>query len=146
MKSEFKTRRRRFIIRAALVLVWVGLGAVLFLLNRGHTVLVDNRDAAEPALEAPDLIKVTVDGKQSLEFFRGDRDMFKVAWSRHRVTVEFTDGRPPFETDINLPLGPDMFLLSIPKMINGVEPCIEVFYTQQESRSDDEPVIEDGVM
>jgi hypothetical protein len=38
-----------------------------------------------------------------------------------------------------------MFILSIPKMINGIDPYYEVFYTQQESRSiesEEEVIIE----
>jgi len=129
------TKQRRLIIRAALVVVWIGLGALLFVLNRGHTLLVDNRNVAVPELRAPDLIKVTVDKGKPSEFFRGDRDIFDVGGGQHRIRVEFSDGKPPFEKSFSLPLGPDMFILSIPKMINGIEPYYEVFYTQQESRS-----------
>ena len=131
------TKQRRLIIRAALVVVWIGLGALLFVLNRGHTLLVDNRNVTVPELRAPDLIKVTVDKGKPLEFFRGDRDIFDVGGGQHLIRVEFSDGKPPFEKSFSLPLGPDMFILSIPKMINGIEPYYEVFFTQQESRSDD---------
>jgi hypothetical protein len=34
-----------------------------------------------------------------------------------------------------------MFLLSIPKMINGVEPFIEEFKTQPQTRNDEEETI-----
>ena len=129
------TRRR--LIRLALVVVWIGLGIVLFVLNRGHTLLVDNRNVESPALRAPDLITVTVDKGKSLEFFRGDRDLFEVGGGEHRLLVEFSDGAPPFETRFRLPLKPDMFLVSIPKLLHGVEPAIEVFHTQPEPRTDD---------
>ena len=132
------TKQRRLIIKAALVVVWIGLGALLFVLNRGHTLLVDNRNVAVPELRAPDLIKVTVDKGKPLEFFRGDRDIFDVGGGQHLIRVEFSDGKPPFEKSFKLPLGPDMFILSIPKMINGIEPYYEVFRTQQEQRSDSE--------
>jgi len=133
-------KKRRLLIRLGLVVVWIGLGTLLFLLNRGHSLLVDNKTVESPALRAPDLITVSVNNGKALEFLRGDRDIIKVAGKRQRITVEFSDGTPPFETEFNLPLGPDMFLLSIPKMINGIEPYIEVFHTQPEKRSDDEPV------
>ena len=90
-----------------------------------------------PGLRAPDLIKVTVDKGKTLELFRGDRDLFDLGGGRHRIRVEFSDGNPPFEARFSLPLGPDMFLLSIPKMINGVEPYIEVFRSRPEPRADD---------
>jgi hypothetical protein len=143
MKIKIETKKRRLIIRLALVVVWIGLGVILFITNRGHTLLVDNRNVEDPAhpagatIRAPDLIKVTVNNGRALEFFRGDRDIFEVGGGTHRIYIEFSDGSPPFEKRFRLPLGPDMFILSIPKMINGVEPYYEVFFTQQESRRDD---------
>jgi len=129
--------KRKLVIQISLAVIWIVLGVLLFVLNRGHTLLVDNRNVEDPALRAPDLIMVTVDKNKPLEFFRGDRDIFNVGGGNHRISIEFSDGRPPFEKHFTLPLGPDMFILSITKMINGIEPYIEVFYTQQESRSDE---------
>ena len=137
MSINLDIKKRRLLIRLALVVVWIGLGVVLFVMNRGHTLLVDNRNVEAPAIRAPDLIMVTVDKKKPLEFFRGDRDIFELGGGNHRIYIEFSDGTPPFEKRFSLPLGPDMFILSIPKMINGIDPYYEVFYTQQESRSVD---------
>ena len=137
--SEKKSvKRRRLIIRLSLAVVWIGLGVLLFVLNRGHSVLIDNHNLTDPAIRAPDLITVTFDREKPLDFFRGDRDIFKVGGGRHRIYIEFSDGTPAFEARFTLPLGPDMFLLSIPKMINGIEPFIEVFYTQPQSRNEEE--------
>ena len=140
MKND-STKQRRLVIRLTLVVLWIGLGILLFVINRGHTVLLDNRDI--DGLRAPDLIIVTLDKGKSLEFFRGDRDIFGVGGGSHRLRVEYTDGKPPFETAFSLPLGPDMFLLSIPKITNGIEGAIEVFHTRPESRNPDEEEITD---
>ena len=131
-------KRRRLLIRLSLVVVWIGLGILLFVLNRGHTLIVDNHNV--DSLRAPDLISVSVNNGKALEYFRGDRDLFKVRGSKQQISIEFSDGKPVFKTTFTLPIGPDMFLLSIPKMINGIEPYIEVFYTQPEKRNDDEEV------
>ena len=132
-------KQRRLIIRLSLVVFWIALGILLFVLNRGHSILLDNRNQTSPELRAPDMIKITVNRLKPLEFFRGDRDVVDVGGGQQRIKVEFSDGKPPFETSFSLPLGPDMFILSIPKMINGMEPYIEVFRsTQQESQSDDD--------
>jgi len=130
--------RRCLLIRLALAVIWISLGVLLFVKNRGHTVLIDNKNVDTPQITAPDMIRVKVDGKNEMEFFKGDRDLVKVAGSRHRIRVEFNDGSAPFNAQFSLPLGPDMFLLSIPKMLNGIEPYIEVFYTQPESRNVEE--------
>jgi hypothetical protein len=146
MGNRISIKHRRLVIRIVLIVIWIGLGIVLFIFNRGHTLLVDNKNVEAAGLQAPDSIKVTVDKKKTLDFFRGDRDIFEVGGGKHRIYIEFSGGRPPFEAYFTLPLGPDMFLLSVPKMINGVDPWIEEFKTQPQSRnieedeSGDEPV------
>jgi len=130
--------KRRLVIRLALAVLWIALGVLLFVKNRGHTVLLDNKNIESEQLTAPNMIRVKVDGKNEMELFRGDRDLVKIAGSRHRIQIEFSDGTAPFNSQFILPLGPDMFLLSIPKMLNNIEPYIEVFYTQQESRNVEE--------
>ena len=141
-----KNSKRRLIIQLSLVIIWIGLAILLFVLNRGHTLLVDNRNAENPQLRAPDLIMVSVDKSKTSEFFRGDRDLFQVGGGKHTIRIEFSDGTPAFIASFKLPLGPDMFILSIPKLINGIEPFYEVFHTQPESRNPDaeeaEPVNE----
>lgn len=134
--------RRRLFIRLALTALWIGLGVLLFVMNRGHTLLIDNKDIDN--LRASDLITVTLDKKKSVEFFRGDRDIFRVGGGRHRLRVEYADGTPPYENTFTLPLGPDMFLLSIPRMTNGAGNAIEVFHRQPESRNveEEENIIE----
>jgi hypothetical protein len=134
---SMEVKQRRLMIRLALVVVWIALGITLFVLNRGHSILLDNRNVASPELRAPDLITVSVNRIKPLEFFRGDRDIVEVGGGKNRIKVDFSDGSPPFEAQFTLPLGPDMFILSIPKMLNGIEPYIEVFNSQQNQRNND---------
>jgi hypothetical protein len=79
-----------------------------------------------------------VDRGWGLEFFRGDRDRLTLAGSKHRVLIEFSDGSPPFERDFTLPIKDDMYLLSVAKMLNGMEPFVEVFHTAPEPFDDEE--------
>lgn len=137
-------KMRRMIFRACLVVVWVGALVAIFLLNRGHTVFVDNRGAAvggdtSGSYEAVELMKVSIDGGKAVEFFKGDRDRFPVTGAKHRIRVEFMDGRQPLEKEFRLPLITDLFLLSVPKMIAGIEPFVEPFVMEiATSRTDDE--------
>ena len=128
-------KRRRLVLRLSLVLVWLLLGALLFIFHRGHTLLVDNRNLQEEGVRAPDLITVSIDGGRPLEFFRGDRDRFTLGGSKHRIRIDFSDGTAPFEGAFTLPIRDDMYLLSVPKMINGMEPFVEVFHTARETRA-----------
>jgi hypothetical protein len=129
---------RRVLIRAGLVVIYVGLGVALFVLFRGHTLLVDNHDAG--GYSAPDMITVFVDKGEGSGFFRNDRDRYNLSGSRHTITVEFGDGRPAFAGRFELPIKDDMYILSIPRLLNN-EPCVEVFHTQPEKRAEDEPVL-----
>jgi hypothetical protein len=124
--------RKRVLIRSCLILLWILLGIVIFVMFRGHTLLIDNHDVEAAGLKAPDPVTVTVDSGEELSFFRGDRDRFSVRGSSHRIKIEFSDGRPVFEGRFALPLKDDMYILSIPKMINGIDPCVEVFHTAPE--------------
>jgi hypothetical protein len=135
MRKSLKASRTP-IIRSSLVILWIAAGILLFIFNRGHTLLIDNKDIDN--FTASNLIKVTIDKKKSFEFFRGDRDIFKAGGGRHRLDIEYSDGTPPFTAEFSLPLGPDMFLLSIPRFTNGAENAIEVFHQQRESRNAEE--------
>ncbi|MDR0761149.1 MAG: hypothetical protein LBF74_13745 [Treponema sp.] len=128
--------RRRGVIRAALIALWIGAGVILFIFSRGHALLVDNRNLQDQGIRAPDMITVFVDDLNGLEFFRGDRDRFQVAGSKHRISVEFSDGTPPFEGTFTLPIKDDMYILSIPKMISGIEPFVEVFRSAEVNREE----------
>jgi hypothetical protein len=144
MQNNDTLKKRRLIIRAALVVFWLCLGVFIFITNRGHTVLVDNRNLQEENIRAPDMIKVSLDGGKALEFFRGDRDIFEVGGGNHRIRIEFSDGTPAFEENFSLTLMPDMFLLSIPRMINKIEPFIEVFQSEPQSRNEEEAPVDTG--
>jgi hypothetical protein len=143
-KTLISKRHRRLIIRGCLVVFWLALGAAMFAGYRGHTLLVDNRDVEPPTIRAPDLITLSIDGSSGLEFFRGDRDRFSVRGSNHEIHIDFSDGRPPFEGSFTLPLKDDMYLLSVPKMLQGTEPFIEVFKTAPEPRLPEEEELPSG--
>jgi hypothetical protein len=136
---------QRLLIRTALVVLWIALGIFIFVQYRGHTVLVDNKNVEEPALQAPNMITVSLNGGKALEFLRGDRDRFTVTGSKHLITIEFSDGTQAFEKAFRLDIKNDMYLLSIPKLIAGVEPFVEVFHQNQEPRppADDAFIIEE---
>jgi hypothetical protein len=118
---------RRTAVRVGLVIVYVGLVALTFVSGKGHTILVDNKAAADGSAPAVDGVMVSVDGQEPLEMYAGDRDMAKVKGQSHRVSVEAVAGGKKIERAIRLPMDDDMVLLSVPKLVAGVEPFIERF-------------------
>ena len=137
---------KKKLLRAGIVVVWISLGMLIFITARGHSLLLDNRNVEIPELRAPDEVIVSVDEKDGISLLRGDRDRLTVTGSKHRIRVEFKDGRDPFEGEFVLPIKDDMYILSVPKMINGLEPFVEVFQFTPESRNvDAEEEIETGI-
>ncbi len=126
-KSKMSEKLGRLLVRSLLVLALIGVLVLSFLAGKGHTILVDNKDVSGGSISAIDGILVSVDGKEELELYSGDRDMQKVKGQSHVVKVEIINDGTKFEKRIALPLMTEMMLLSIPKLVAGIEPCIETF-------------------
>jgi len=118
--------RRRFWIRAALVAAFIGLGVLVFILGKGHSLLVDNKDADDGSVAGLDGVTVSIDGGEPSEMYSGDRDMAKVTGQTHRVVIETMEGEK-IERTIKMPIGRDMLLLSIPMLVAGKEPVLVPF-------------------
>ena len=127
---------RRTMLRLALAALWIGLAVFLFRTYRGHTILVDNKEAAGGSFAADDLIVVSLDGGKGVEYLRGDRDRMPVTGTRHVIVVK-TPGGATVEKEFELDFGVDVFMLSVPKMKAGIEPFVEPFVQLvPESRTD----------
>jgi hypothetical protein len=120
-----QVRRRRLLIRIALLAVYAGLIVVMFVTGKAHTVLLDNKDTAE--LEAPDGVLVSVNGGEELELYRGDRDKATVQGRSMRVRLEVLADGAITQKRLRLPLGGDMLLLSLPALLAGSEPALVPF-------------------
>jgi hypothetical protein len=120
-------KRRRTAVRAGLVAVYFGLVALTFVAGKGHTILVDNKAPADGSVKAIDGVMVSVDGREALEMYVGDRDIARVKGQSHRVSIEIISGGEKLEKTVRLPLDDDMVLLSLPKLVGGIEPFLERF-------------------
>jgi len=126
-----RTAIRRLAIRAALVAAFVGLTALVFVLGKGHTILVDNKDAEDGAVEAVDGVMVSVDRQEALELYRGDRDRVMVMGQSHTVTIENINDGTKIERRIRLPIGEETLLLSVPNLMAGREPALVPYVAPQ---------------
>lgn len=120
-------RRRRLAIRLGLVAVWFALIALLFVNGKGHVLLLDNQPMAgiTPLAEG---FMVSVDGGKPVSFSFGlDRDMAKVQGQSHRITVTGLPGGQTVSKDIQINLNDEMAILSIPKLVAGIEPAVTTF-------------------
>jgi len=136
------TRTRRIVVRAALVVVYLGLAALAFVLGKGHTILLDNKDAEDGSVSAFDGVLVTVDRQEEQEMYLGDRLAATVMGQSHTVAIEDFNGETKVERRFRVPLGADMVLLSIPKLAAGIEPALEPFTAAQAQPPADEAEVE----
>jgi len=119
-----KTRRR--LVRLVLFVVYVGVIALVFNLGKGHTLILDNKDAEDGSVKASESLSVSVDGQEPLDLAAGERDQAKVQGQGHRVEITVKDGQK-VERRITVPLSEDILLLSLPKLLAGVQPAVTVF-------------------
>ncbi len=129
--TGYHVAARRLAVRAALVVLYVGLAALAFVLGKGHTILVDNKDAGDGSAPAFDGVMVAVDRQEALEMYPGDRLAASVMGQSHTVTIEDINAGTKIERRIRLPIGEEMLLLSVPKLAAGLEPAIVPFVAQQ---------------
>ncbi len=126
-----RTVLRRLAVRAALVAVFVGLTALAFLAGKGHTILVDNKDAEDGSVQAFDGVLVTIDRQEALEMYLGDRLAASVMGQSHTVAIEDINASMKVERKIRLPVGEEMLLLSVPKLAFGLELAVVPFVAPQ---------------
>lgn len=121
------SKSKRWIVRSALAVVYVAIVILMMVTGRSHTILIDNKGAADDSYQAVDGMEVQIDRQEALEYYPGDRDKALVKGQRHSIKVEvFADGSV-VEKPLRLPFGQDMILLSVPKMLAGIEPWMEPF-------------------
>jgi hypothetical protein len=122
---------RRLAVRVALIAVFIGLAALAFLTGKGHTILVDNKDAEDGSVQAIDGVMVAVDRQEALELYAGDRDKAAVMGQVHTVSIEVIADGTKVVRKIRLPIGEEMLLLSVPKLAAGREPALVPFVAPQ---------------
>jgi len=121
-----KVKQRRLLVRAALVLVYAGLIGLVFVVGKGHTLIIDNKDSDDGSVKAIESLTVSVDGQEPIDLMAGDRDMAKVRGQGHLVEITVKDGQK-VQNRISVPLGEDVLLLSLPNLLAGVKPAVIPF-------------------
>ena len=133
-----KIKSRRTLVRAALCVAYLVLIAVMFTVGKGHTIIIDNKDSEDGQAKAFESVTVSVDGQEPLELAAGERDMAKVRGQGHQVEVTVKDQQKR-EIRFRVPLGEDVLLLSVPKLVAGQQPAVIPFVPVEAPPPADEP-------
>jgi hypothetical protein len=121
------TKTRRLAIRGGLLVIYVLLMVLMIMTGRRHTILIDNKDAADGSYSAINGMEVAIDRQKSSEYYPGDRDKAMVQGQTHKIKVTIFDDNKTIEKEFKVPLWSDVMIISVPKLIAGIEPWIEPF-------------------
>ena len=113
-----RTKKGRRLVKIGLIIAYLCIMALMFLLGRSHTVLIDN-NSIPGGVSAVDGCTISFGGDKPIEMFKGDRDKIMLRGQTHRVTVSFFDGREDVTGTISIPLFEDAVLVSIPAFVSG---------------------------
>jgi hypothetical protein len=144
MKAAIGAKGRRLFVRLGLVICYFGLATLMFVLGKGHTVIVDNKGAEDGSYSAIDGVMVSVDGLEPLEMYSGDRDKAVLKGQSHKLIIETISSGEKVEKRVSLPIDQDLLILSIPKLVAGIEPAIEPFKALPAPPHEDSPGEEGG--
>ena len=126
MKLEF-LKKRSFIIKSVVIVVYVLLAICMFVTGRSHTVLIDNKAAEDGSYKAIKSMTVTVNHNAPSEFMKGDRDKFTVKGQTVKLKVQSFDGMIDEVYTLKIPMKQDTVLISVPKLTAGIEGAMEPF-------------------
>jgi len=129
-KVDPNIKSRRLLVRIALIVVWALFIAVIFIFGKGHTLILDNKDAEDGSVKAFESLSVSVDGQDPIDLQAGDRDMAKVRAQSHKVEVTVKDGQKVVKA-IHVPLNEEVVLLSIPKLMAGAPDAVIKFVPKE---------------
>ncbi|MBO5731444.1 MAG: hypothetical protein J6R67_09620 [Treponema sp.] len=116
-------------IRGIICLCYLLLAILMFVTGRTHTLLVDNKGNQDGSYSAVNGMTVVVDNTTSEELLKNDRAKVVVKGQNVKLLVKSFDGSVNQEFRLKIPLLQDTVLVSIPKLIAGIEPALEPFTT-----------------
>ena len=122
------------LVNIGLVIFYLLLMALMFLLGRSHTVLIDNKSDPNGAYKAIDGCTISFNGEKPSEMFKGDRDKIMLRGQTHRVKVSFFNGQEEITGTITIPLFEDAVMVSIPAFVKGENAVshFELYTTSEE--------------
>jgi len=118
---------RRIIVIACVLVLYVVLIVVSHNMGKGYYIYIDNSDFEDGSVVALEGVSVSLNGEESREYYPRDRDKIRVLGTKHTFSIEvFADGAK-YEKHIDVKGLGDNVLVSVPKLVAGIEPAVSVF-------------------
>ena len=118
------SKKIKIAVRAGLAVFYVLLAALMFMSGRTHTILFENKKAADGSFDAFKVVEVEFAGNEPTELLRGDRDKIVLRGQTHWVRIKAKD---TFSGKFTIPLFEDSVLLSVPALVKGSPQAIQPF-------------------
>ena len=118
--------KRQLLFRIAAIVIILAVAAVMFVIGRGHTIYVDNKETSYngQTVEAFYKATVTIGDEKPAKLSKGDRGMASIMGQTLSMTVEITDaeGEQPHahKVSMKVPYGMDGITINIPALMAGL--------------------------
>ncbi len=117
---------RKWIIRLAALLVVIGIGAVMMVIGRGHTLYFDNKslDYGGTHYDAFHKVEVSVKGAEDSKLY--ERERGSATWIGQNfemnllVTAEKKGEEIPYQVNLTLPYSIDGIIINLPALMAGL--------------------------
>ncbi len=119
-------KTRRWVIRIAAIVVLIGIGAVMMVIGRGHTVYFDNKSVDYNGASYDDLhkVEVIVNGERAAKLYENERG--SAVWIGQNlkmdlvVTADKGSEEAGYSIGLTLPYNMDGVIINIPAILNGL--------------------------
>ncbi|MDD4075502.1 MAG: hypothetical protein PHC80_05365 [Eubacteriales bacterium] len=141
--------KRAWLFRGLTVLALLLIAAVMFIIGRGHTVYIDNKniDYNGQTYKGPYKVVVTVDGEQVAKLYNKDRGMAKCIGQKFEMLLAITQEKGGEEVNMGvtmtLPYSMDGIVVNLPALLAGLPQ--DAYLSEFVSAIPEEPVEEDVV-
>lgn len=119
-------KKRSMIFRAAALLVLLAIAGLMFIIGRGHSVYLDNKEMEYEGKTygCPYKVEVTVNGEQVAKLYEKDRGVASWMGQNFKMTLEITEtkgGQSTIrEVSVKLPQNMDGIVLNLPALLAGL--------------------------
>ena len=143
--------KRSILARLIALVAVIALAVAMFIVGRGHTIYIDNKDleVGRKKYEAFYQVEVFVKDKSVAKLKAGDRGMVTVMGQKFRMVLHITpkEGEKKYGSAVsmNLPYNMDGIILNLPAILGGgsEEEYMSEFIPAPVTESDEEVVVTD---
>lgn len=117
---------RKWVIRIAVIAVFIAIGALMMVIGRGHTVYFDNKSVEYEGVEydAFHKVDVSVKGERVARLYEKERGSTTTIGQKFKmdlvVTADAESGEAGYSISLTLPYSIDGVIINLPALLSGL--------------------------